>query len=116
VEKISLAQTGEEESRYAQHTAADMRANLEGGREIYGQFSEWVRSTDGGADVDDAVYAGFDRMQAALDAIPGESIPPVPATWNPDAPSDDLATPYGQLWSVVQVESIRQPTDRSCPR
>jgi len=106
VEKVSLAQTGEEESRYAQHTAADMRANLEGGREIYAQFSEWVRDTDGGEAVDDAVHAGFDRMQAALDAIPGESIPPVPATWNPDAPSEaDLATPYGQLWSVVQIES-----------
>jgi iron uptake system component EfeO len=106
VEKVSLAQTGEEESRYAQHTAADMRANLEGGREIYGQFSAWVGSADGGEAVDDAVYAGFDRMQAALDAISGESIPPVPETWNPDAPSEaDLATPYGQLWSVVQIES-----------
>lgn len=106
VEKVSLAQTGEEESRYAQHTLADMRANLEGGREIYAQFSEWVQSEEGGEAVDDAVYEGFDRMQAALDETPGESIPPVPETWNPDAPSEaDLATPYGQLWSVVQIES-----------
>ncbi len=106
VEKVSLAQTGEEESRYAQHTAADMRANLEGGRGIYDRFSEWVQSKDGGVEVDRAVYDGFDRMQLALDSIDGESIPAVPATWNPDAPSEaDLATPYGQLWSVVQTES-----------
>jgi iron uptake system component EfeO len=106
VEKVMLAQTGEEESRYAQHTVADMRANLEGGREIYAQFSEWVRSQEGGEAVDDDVNAGFDRMQAALAAVDGDGIPTVPATWNPDAPSEaDLATPYGQLWTVVQTES-----------
>jgi iron uptake system component EfeO len=106
VEKVMLAQTGEEESRYAQHTVADMRANLEGGREIYGQFSEWVRSQDGGDAVDDDVLAGFDRMQQALAAVDGDGIPTVPETWNPDAPSEaDLGTPYGQLWSVVQTES-----------
>jgi iron uptake system component EfeO len=112
VEKVSLATSGEEESRYAQHTAADMRANLEGGRAIYETFQPWILDQDGGAAADDAVVAGFDRVVAALDAVPGDAIPSVPADWNPDAPEpDDLVTPYGELWAVVQTESDPESAD-----
>jgi iron uptake system component EfeO len=45
-------------------------------------------------------------VDAAYAAISGDAIPPVPATWNPDDPSDvDLQTPYGQLWAVLVVEA-----------
>ena len=48
VEKLSLALTGEEESRCAQHTAANMRADLEGGQAIYDAFHGWVVTGDYG--------------------------------------------------------------------
>lgn len=106
VEKITLAQTGEEESRYARHTLQDMRANLDGGLEIYGAFSPWIVAQDGGQELDDQVRAGFQRVQDAYDAIPGTSLPEVPATWSSTDPSaEDLATDYGQLWSLLQEES-----------
>lgn len=106
VEKITLAQTGEEESRYARHTLQDMRANLDGGLEIYGAFSPWIVAQDGGQELDDQVRAGFQRVQDAYDAIPGTSLPEVPATWSSSNPSaEDLATEYGQLWSLLQEES-----------
>jgi iron uptake system component EfeO len=103
VEKVSLGATGEDESRYAQHTLADMRANLAGGRAIYGAFSEWIADVD--PDSDAAIQAGFDRMESALD-LPGDALPAVPDTWNPDAPSAaDLGTDYGELWRRVHEES-----------
>ena len=38
LEKASKAATGEEESRYAQYTLADMRANIEAGEQTYSAF------------------------------------------------------------------------------
>lgn len=105
-EKVRLAATGEDESRYSQLTLADMRANLAGGRTIYGSFAEWVRSVDGGAERDARIAAGFDRVAAAYAAVPGDSLPPVPEGWNPDAPDPShLATPYGQLWQLLSTEA-----------
>ncbi|MCB9596776.1 MAG: EfeM/EfeO family lipoprotein [Sandaracinaceae bacterium] len=105
-EKVRLAATGEDESRYSQLTLADMRANLAGGRTIYGSFAEWVRSVDGGAERDARIAAGFDRVAAAYAAVPGDSLPPVPEGWNPDAPDpSQLATPYGQLWQLLSTEA-----------
>lgn len=106
LEKVSLAATGEDESRYAEHTLGDMRANLEGGRAIYGAFRDWLRDQEGGAEIDARIEAGFDRIDARYDTIPGVSIPEVPPTWNPGMPSDaDLATEYGQLWLLLTTES-----------
>lgn len=105
-EKTALASTGEDESRYAQHTLADMRANLEGGRAIYEAFAPWLVSVEGGEALDVDIRAGFDRVEAGYDALGGDAIPLVPETWNPDAPSDaDLATPYGQLWTLLSTEA-----------
>lgn len=104
VEKVALAATGEDESRYARYTVADMRANLDGGLQLYEAFSPWVSDTDPAVDAE--VRDGFARMSAALDAVPGDAMPEVPPTWDPDAPSDaDLATAYGQLWAAVERES-----------
>lgn len=104
-EKVSLAGTGEDESRYAQFTLADMRANLAGGKEIFAAFEVLFNSVDGGVDQYATILAGFERAQAALDAVTGDAIPDVPATWNPDAPSEaDAATPYGKLYVFFESE------------
>ncbi len=104
-EKVGLAATGEDESRYAQFTLGDMRANLEGGRAIYDAFVPWLEAS-GGSDVNVEIEAGFARVEAAYDAIGGDAIPAVPATWNPDAPSaEDLTTPYGELWTLLSTEA-----------
>ncbi len=101
VEKVSLASTGESESRYANHTLADMRANLEGATIIYARFSAWLDSK-GGADLDMQIEAAFAEVQAEYASHSGDAIPPVPASWNPDDPSEaDLATDYGKLWTLL---------------
>lgn len=105
-EKVVLAATGEDESRYAQYTLSDMRGNLEGGAAIYAAFVPWLESIEGGAAVHAEIEAGFSRIDAAYGKITGDALPAVPADWNPDAPSDaDLATPYGQLWSLLATEA-----------
>jgi iron uptake system component EfeO len=101
-EKVALEATGEAESRYAQHTLADMRANLAGGRDIFDAFAPWVVGAGGDA-VEGAVQDGFDEVAAAYDALEGDDLPDVPADWDPDAPTEaQLATPYGQLWSLLR--------------
>lgn len=105
LEKVQLASTGESESRYADHTLGDMRANLEGGVAVYAEFAPWLLSKTGGAEVDASVNAAFARVSAAYDANAGDGIPPVPATFDPDAPSAaDLATAYGRLFSLLETE------------
>lgn len=106
IEKVNLAYSGEDESRYAQYTLADMRANLEGGRDIYGAFVPWLESVEGGAEVNADIEAGFDRISAAYAPLAGDGIPTVPATWNPDSPSEtDLASDYGKLWLLLTEET-----------
>ena len=105
-EKVNLAATGEDESRYAQYTLGDLRANLEGGRATYEIFQPWLLAQEGGDAVDQDILAGFDRVDAFYDGVSGDAIPQVPETWNPDDPSEaDLATDYGQLWSLLVVEA-----------
>ena len=112
LEKVTLAATGEDESRYSQKTLADMRANLEGGQTIYRLFQPWVRSVDGGADRDANVEAGFARMQAEYAMTVGDSLPPVPDGWNPDAPDPaHLATPYGRIWQLLSAETDRASSE-----
>jgi iron uptake system component EfeO len=106
VEKIGKAATGEEESRYAQYTLADMRANVEAGEATYDAFRPWLLSKAEGGEVDEAIRAGFDRLSSAYDAIPGDALPPVPEGWTEEAPTaEQLATPFGELFSLVQRES-----------
>jgi iron uptake system component EfeO len=105
-EKVGLAGSGEDESRYAQFTLADMRANLEGGQAIYEAFRDKVRKLEDGETLEADIDAAFARVQAAYDAVSGDAIPEVPATWNPDAPSEaDLGTPYGTLWFIINEEA-----------
>lgn len=106
LEKVSLAQTGQSESRYAKHTLADMRANLEGGEATFTVFKPWIASKEGGAALITSVEASFAKIRAEYAMTSGDSIPDVPATWNPDEPSAaDLMTPYGKLYTLLTTEA-----------
>jgi iron uptake system component EfeO len=102
-EKVNLAATGEEESRYANVTLFDLRNNLAGTRKAYELFRAWVEAKDGGAD-DAAIEAKFDELAALYASTSGDALPPVPTTWSSEAPSSaDLATPFGQMWTKVHA-------------
>ncbi|MDP2345197.1 MAG: imelysin family protein [Deltaproteobacteria bacterium] len=106
-EKVNLAGTGEDESRYAQHTLADMRANLEGGLEIYEAFDKMFEAKGAqGEALHEEIHEAFERVKAQYDGIAGDAIPAVPATWNPDAPSvEDQASEYGALFLFLADET-----------
>ncbi len=109
IEKANKAATGEEESRYAQYTLADMRANIEAGEQTYSAFRAWLLSV-GGAALDVQISAGFQRLKSKYASYPGDALPAVPATWSPSNPSvADLATPFGQLYQLLmqEVEPMR---------
>ena len=111
VEKADRAAGGEEESRYANYTLADMRTNVDAGLSLYKLFEPWLLTTSGGAAVDAQILAGFARVQAAYAKLPGDGLPAVPSTWYPPQPSaQDLATPFGQLWTVLQAEADAKQT------
>jgi iron uptake system component EfeO len=102
VEKVEKAATAEEESRYAQFTLADMKANLEGARATYAAFKPWLLSK-GSSAADQRIEAAFAEVEAEYAKHSGDALPQVPATWSSLNPSmADLATPFGQLFSVVQ--------------
>jgi iron uptake system component EfeO len=102
-EKTTLAAQGEDESRYAQHTLADMRANLEGARAVFEAFKPWIEDT---SDHAKAIDSGLNEIKAAYSDITGPALPEVPAKFDPDEPSaDDLATPYGKLWQLLNEKT-----------
>lgn len=104
-EKVDLAATAEEESRYARRTLADMRANLAGGRALLACFRPWLRAAGHEAEAAD-LDARIAAVQARYDALPGDSLPPVPEGWNPDAPTPaQRATPYGALHTFLGAEA-----------
>lgn len=111
LEKVTLAATGEDESRYAQFTLTDMRANLEGGRTIYLAFERWLVA-EGGVAEHQQIVAGFEEIETAYDRTSGDAIPTVPDGWNPDAPTaDHLATDYGMLFTLLTSESDPEASD-----
>ncbi|WP_437282472.1 imelysin family protein [Sorangium sp. So ce375] len=107
VEKTSKAATGEEESRYAQYTLADMRANVAAGVATYEAFQPWILTKGAeGAEADEAVLTGFDRLRSAYDGIDGDALPTRPEGWSDAEPTaEQLATPFGELFSLVEHES-----------
>jgi iron uptake system component EfeO len=107
-EKVNKASTNEEESRYSQHTMADLRANLDGTTAIYALFRDWLRTkpaggtTPSGTDVDAAITAGLAELDTVYGGVQGDAIPAPPATWSAEAPSAaDLQTPFGQLYTKI---------------
>jgi iron uptake system component EfeO len=105
LEKVTLAATAEDESRYSQRTLDDMRANLEGSEKVYGAFRGWVLDASGDK-VDAKVKAGFANIRKAYAANDGPAIPTPPRDFNPDNPTDEqLATPYGKLYQLLTSET-----------
>ena len=103
-EKVNKAASSEEESRYSQRTMADLRDHLAGARHVYAIFQPWILAKDGGAEVDAAVLAGFDKLDALYGAVQGDKIPQPPATWSSENPSPaDQATPFGKLYMGVRA-------------
>jgi iron uptake system component EfeO len=111
-EKVNLAATGEEESRYADLTLFDLRNNLDGTRKAYEAFRGWVQARHG-AGADAMLEARFAALAALYASIPGDALPPVPADWSSDKPTPaDLATPFGALWQAVR-EAVDPDRDGS---
>lgn len=107
VEKIAKAATGEEESRYAQYTLGDMRANVAAGLETYAAFQTWVltKGAEGEA-ADAAILAGFERLNEGYRKIGGDALPAVPEGWSSENPTPaQLETEFGRLFSLVEAES-----------
>jgi len=107
-EKVNNAATGEEESRYAQTTLADLRANLDGTSKIYGLFRGWLATKPAtgalpaGTAVDASITSKMSDLKALYLTISGDAIPAPPATWSAENPSAaDLATPFGTLYQAV---------------
>ena len=105
IEKLEKGATGEEESRYAQFTLEDMGTNVAAGVATFNIFVPWLEEAGGSAQRD-AVKAAFARVEAAYARLPGEALPPVPATWSSANPSEtDLATDFGKLYASLQAEA-----------
>jgi iron uptake system component EfeO len=105
-EKIDRASTGQEESRYAQATLRDLRANRQGCWEAYQLFRPWLRPRTGGEELDQSILAAFTRLERAFDAVKGDGIPRPPAGWSALAPKpEDMSTPFGSLYKAVRTES-----------
>ena len=106
VEKINKAATSEEESRYAQYTLADMRANLDGARRTFEAFRPWLEHETGGMALAQQIDARFQAVSAQYAALTGDALPAVPDGYDPDMPSAaHAATPYGQLRALLVTES-----------
>ena len=110
IEKITKAETGEEESRYANQTLADMRFNLEGGQATHVAFQSWLLGTKDGAALNAKILAGFHRLSDALGT--GSELPPVPGSWMAANPSPaDLMTPFGKLYALLKQEANDKDPD-----
>jgi iron uptake system component EfeO len=110
-EKTKLAASGEDESRYAQRTLADMRENLAGAIAVFDAFKPWINSAAGKAQ-DDAIAAGFKSISDAYAELDGPALPAVPDHFNPDKPTAaDLETPYGKLWKLLHEQSDLNAND-----
>jgi iron uptake system component EfeO len=114
-EKVNLAATGEEESRYANITLFDLRNNLDGTKKVYALFREWIRSKAAGAEYDSSLQQRFDELATLYATVTSDSLPAAPEDWPraPDSPTSiNLATPYGELWQRVH-ESVDPDSDGS---
>jgi len=106
VEKARKAVNAEEESRYAQYTLADMRANITAGIDTYAFFRSALLQKKGGPALDTQINASFKRLQDQYAQTPGDALPEAPSTFNLNHPSpEDLATPFGKLYQVLIEEA-----------
>lgn len=108
LEKVDRAATGREESRYAQTTLHDLRANREGCLEAYRLFRPWLLAR-GRVELDQQVMAGFERLKVTYDALPGSALPRPPQGWSSLEPKPEhQSTPFGKLFARVSHETDDQ--------
>jgi len=105
-DKLNLAATGEEESRYANITMFDLRQNLGGTQKVYDLFGDWIRSKAAGPQSDSAVRHKFGELETIYyspsSPASSDALPSAPSDWSPDHPTPaNLATPFGTLWQGV---------------
>jgi iron uptake system component EfeO len=104
-EKVSLAASDLQESRYAQRTLGDLRDNLAGTRAVYDLFVPWLAAKPDGMSVDADVQQAFDRLEMTYGSISGDAMPLPPAGWDSSAPSvADQQSPFGKLYTSVVLE------------
>lgn len=112
-EKVNLAVTGEEESRYANITLFDLRNNLDGTQKVYELFRAWILSKSSAERSDQRIQEQFTSLMAAYHTTDGDSLPAVPDGWSSENPTPDaLQTPFGALWQQIR-ESVDPATDGS---
>jgi len=105
-DKVNMAVTGEEESRYANITLADLRNNLDGTQQIYDLFGEWIHSKAAGAPSDSKIRTRFGELATVYATTASDALPAVPSGWSADQPTpENLATPFGVMWLTVH-ESV----------
>lgn len=105
-EKVLLGATGQDESRYAQNTLADMRANLEGGRAVLASYEGMMRSSPEALSRLPEIERRLTDLERAYAEIGTDALPPVPDGFDPDAPSEaHLATPYGRMFALLSDQS-----------
>jgi iron uptake system component EfeO len=112
-EKVSLAVTGEDESRYANMTLQDLRSNVGGTQALYGLFRAWILSKDAGALPDARVLSKLGDLATAYAGPQGDALPDAPDDWRASEPTAaNLATPFGALWKLVS-DSVDPASDGS---
>jgi iron uptake system component EfeO len=103
IEKVDKTSSGEEESRYAQATLRDLRANLQGCQNAWALFKPWLLDRSAGAELQAKITAGFTRLKELYDAHPGDAMPRPPASWSALEPTPaDLRSPFGKLYAGVK--------------
>jgi iron uptake system component EfeO len=96
--KVKLAASGAEESRYSNITLADLRNNLTGTHQAYDLFRDWIHSKSSAVSSDQLVQDQFSSLQNAYASTPGESLPAAPPGWDPSNP---MGSDFGKLWQQV---------------
>jgi iron uptake system component EfeO len=108
-EKVDKASTQLDESRYAKRTMADLRANLDGVKAVYALLAEPLVLRKNAADaehdgpaIDAKIKEGFTKLEAAFAEVQGDAIPEAPEGWSQNPTPDQLATPFGKLFTTVR--------------
>lgn len=101
-EKVNLAVSGEEESRYANVTLFDLRNNLDGTQKVYALFRDWIRSKSSAESSDQQIRDKFIFLMDSYKS--GDSLPDIPKDWSPEHPTqDNLRTDFGTLWQNIRT-------------
>jgi iron uptake system component EfeO len=118
--KLEEAALGKDESRYANFTLDDMRANMATAGAVQQAFDGWLATKKGGAPTDagagiltpsgaqvvTAIDAGFGQIQQAYQSDPGAGagLPPVPPGWiATDITPGLIGAPFSEIFLTVSA-------------